>query len=217
MDIIIPCCGESTRYPGETPKWAYRKSSNSMLQMSVMGVRGYDRLFVVHLKKHRKFLQNAVPKDAILIELPEQTGNQCETVYKSLQYIDSTSFVIKDCDNYVDIDLNEINTDFVGHYPLGKMLWMHVSNKSYLKISPDGNLDEMVEKQVISTNFGVGVYGIKDRSQFCKLYMECKHKYFSSVMNDINHSGKIVKCIEVKKYIDWGTIHDWNTYIDNLS
>lgn len=222
MDVIVPICGMSTRYPGDTPKWAYKRRGTSMLQMSVAGLNGYDRLFVVHLKKHRQFISNVVPEGAICIELPEQTNSQVDTIYQSLRYIDSKSFIVKDCDNYVELDVSNLNTDFVGYYPLSKMTWMHVSNKSYLKIQSDNNLDIMIEKEVISTNFGVGVYGIQDRKQFCELFMRYNRsnrnlENMSQIMNYINYSGKMVKCIEVKNYIDWGTIHDWNAYADYLT
>lgn len=210
-DLIVPICGESKRYPGDIPKWALKKNNKSMLQMSVTGISGYDRLFVIHLKKHRELVKQNCPENAILIELEKQTQNQCETIYKGLQYIDSENFVVKDCDNYAELELRKDN--FVGYYRLQRMTWMNVSNKSYLDIDRCFYLKQMIEKCVISTTFGIGVYGIH-RNLFCNIFLRNKPEYFSQVMNIITHNGNKVTCVEAKDYIDWGTIHDWNQYSD---
>lgn len=217
LDLIIPVCGKSTRYPGETPKWALKRNNLSMLQMAVSGLSGYSRLFVVYLKKHKEFIKYSVPENAILVELPEYTSSQCETIYKSLSIIDSNKFVVKDCDNYFKYDLSNIDDNFVGYYKLDNMTWTNVANKSYLEIQDSDYLEKMVEKKMISRNFGVGFYGFQDRNDFCNIYTKDKSEYISSIMDTLIHKGKRVKCLEVKDYIDWGTIHDWNYNKNNCS
>ena len=210
MDLIVPICGLSTRYPGDVPKWALKKHGKTMLEMSLEGIKGYDRLIIPYLKKHRSYILEIAPANAVLLEIEHQTASQCHTIYKTLEMMgDIQSYVVKDCDNYFEVDLTDITGDFIGYYNLNNMTWMNVSNKCYLDIR-QGSLHEIAEKKVISTTFGVGLYGFSRRIDFPKIYMYYKSSYFSEVFQHHMHYGNNVKCIEVKNYKDWGTMHDWN-------
>lgn len=221
MDLIIPICGESTRYPGELPKWAYSINGKTMLEMSIEGISGYNNIYIVYLKKHKHIISslNLDKKNWNLIQLEEQTKSQPETIYKALQLIKCESFSVKDCDNYFEIDL--INNNFITYYKLNDVEYINVKNKSYIEKDINSNLKAIFEKFVMSTEFCTGMYSFLNIDEYNKSFKKLtkfhNNIYMSHIISDMLLNNINFKCVKVKNYIDWGTIKDWREYVNNIS
>lgn len=219
MDIIVPICGESTRFPGTLPKWAYEINGKTMLELSLSGLRGFNKTYIIYLKKHKHLIEHYFKDEKwIFIELPEQTKNQPETVFEGLKQINSDFFAVKDCDNYFELYNPDCN--FVGYYKLNNMTVMNVKNKSYVKLNNENILEAIVEKYVFSTNFCTDIYGFFQKDTFINAYKDFVNDniYMSHLIQCcMSKQKKIFKCVEVKNYQDWGTIEDWNRYVHNIT
>ena len=76
----------------------------------------------------------------------------------------------------------------------------------------------IIEKRVISNIFSVGGYSFNSADEFVETYNLLKTKeelYISTIVQHmlVHHSFSI---LNVKHYIDWGTIEDWQENIKSL-
>jgi len=228
MDLIITAAGQSTRFPDSRPKWLLtHPQGNLMVAESIKGLPydDFEEIHMVVLKEHLEtYGCESGIKDAFgilgirgklrLVILEEPTKNQPETVSKCLSITGrQVSFLIKDTDNYFeskDIIPNSIMT-----YDLMRMNNVNASNKSYVEKNEKGLITNILEKQIISSEFCCGGYSFASPSEFQKNFEEIKHHddlylshvVFQMILNDIAFTTS-----PVEEYFDWGTKKDWDEY-----
>ena len=225
--LILPVAGKSTRFPNVKPKWLSTHPGGSlMITESVKGLNldFFDCVYLVCLHEHEvkyKFT-NGIKKEFSklnikkfkIIYLRTQTNSQPETIYRALQKEKITGFFCaKDCDNYFKLKVTEDN--FTSTSNLNNHTLLNPCNKSYVSHDDNSNINNIVEKQVISSDFCTGCYGFKDAKIFIKYYNKIKkykNLYVSHVIYKMVLEGEIFRTINSENFIDWGTIEDWNTF-----
>lgn len=220
--LIVPMCGKSTRFPGMKPKWLLTHPCGlPMWQVAISDMmHHFDRVILVVLNEHLlKYEPNlhTDPKIEVCV-INEQTINQPETVAKCIEYMGvKGSFVVKDADNYFRV-LQMPDNNFVGYCDITNT--KNPAGKSYLTRTIYGDLLNIVEKQVVSQEFCVGLYGFADADAFLKtfsLYQDepdlyLSHIIYSMLIKQTDHPPHPFTCIPVFGFLDWGTLEDWKEF-----
>ena len=120
----------------------------------------------------------------------------------------SGSFVIKDSDNYVEIGLDSLNKNVVGSVSLAQEKGItNVASKSFLIANDQDIIQRIVEKDVVSNDICVGVYGFSDAQLFVQTYLEldkltCRGElYISHVIARLISSGQVFQKLIASSYV----------------
>jgi hypothetical protein len=227
-NLIVPIAGKSSRFPGLRPKWMLtHPSGNLMVIESILGLNltFFDKIYFVFLREHEeqfKFLKS-LKKDVFeydwgykvhFVQLISETRNQPETVFMAIkQEKIQGSVFIKDSDNQFSAQVTSGNSICV--HDLNHCKSINPSNKSYVKLSDENLVVNIVEKKVISSLFCVGGYGFESTVIFQKTYEKLKDNeglYISDLIFQIIVDGGHFYALHVNNYADWGTIEDWDNY-----
>lgn len=227
MKVIVPCCGLSTRFAGQPPKWtlpAY--DGRPMLCHAVAGLKiDLDDLVVTILAEHEEQfrvtegLGKAFGRSIRIVTLRERTRSQSETVAKTLEAISlDEPFLVKDSDGYFEIneELNK-NDNYICVDSLNNFDSINPRNKSYLQIDQQGLVVNIREKVVISDLFNVGGYYFNNPRLFLEYYHRLSENktawsqeiYVSDVIGAMILSGVPFRAQHTTGYKDWGTIREW--------
>jgi hypothetical protein len=226
-NLILPISGKSSRFPNLRPKWMLtHPNGNFMLIEAIKGLnlKKFKTLYIIALKKQLdefKFkdglenqLHNIGIKNFKIIILEKETESQAETVYEGIKKGKiNGSICIKDCDNFFNIETEDIN--FISTENLSSFKSINAANKSYIKINELGNIINIAEKQIISDSFCTGCYGFQCSNDFIKYFEILKNKkdlYISHIIYRMILDNYIFKTIKCNNYIDWGTKKDWDDY-----
>lgn len=230
--LIIPCAGKSSRFPGMPPKWLLKYPDGElMVKKSIQGLplEKFDRVVVTAVKEHvetynaEKLLEEAfsfLPHGKYnLCVLDDFTSCQSETIYKTLKKCNiSSSFAVKDSDNYIKINLDG-NDNYVAGIDIQSFPREveRLTAKSFLKINDQKIITDIVEKQIVSNYVSIGMYGFDDADLFAKAYEHLKNN--KSIENEIYLSHlisyligtqkRVYSYVEADDYEDWGTSEDW--------
>jgi hypothetical protein len=220
IKVIIPACGESTRFPNTRPKWLLTNpSGKAMVVDSLSGIdlSNVDKVYVTILKKH---IENIVDTSKLIkqfnsnlvefVILNSGTKSQVETVAETIKIKNiNDPIYIKDADNYfIDtvLDGNYVSTFKIS----GKIV---AQNKSYVKKNSMGNIINIAEKSIISDEFCCGGYSFSNSSLFLDLYNKYKYPCISNIIYDsIINNLAIFHTHNVTNYLDWGTIDEWKLF-----
>ncbi len=113
MKIIVPCCGRSSRFPGQPPKWTLpAHDGRPMLCLALAGLSlSLDDLIVTILREHeekydiRAGLAAAFGRPIRVAILDEPTRSQSETIACTVRKMDlHEPFFVKDSDGYFQFD-----------------------------------------------------------------------------------------------------------------
>lgn len=234
--LILPVAGNSSRFPGTRPKFLLtHPSGRPMLVKAVDGLlanQSFDSIIVVGLKEHEQQyncfnslcdeirctcldLGHTVKCFKFLLDQPTQ--NQPETIVKVTEALRITGqIVIKDCDNYFEIS-EMLAGNFVGTYDLSKLSQVNAGNKAYVQFGKSGEIVNIVEKKVIGDKFCCGVYGFRDACEFVDYYHKLSiypNLYISHIIYNMILHGSTFFAKDVSEYIDWGTMEDWNRFVN---
>ncbi|MBN2350336.1 MAG: hypothetical protein JXJ22_15970 [Bacteroidales bacterium] len=228
MNLIVPMAGRSSRFPGVRPKWMLTHPNGKF--MALEAISGFnqdliDRIFFVYLKEHEeqyKFLKGfreeledaGLIKKILMVELPEPTRDQPETVYQAIKRAGIKGpILIKDSDNRFTADIPAGN--FIHYYNLNEAGLIKPKNKSYIATDSFGNVVNIIEKQVISPYFCVGGYGFESAELYTQSLQKINSgadRYISNVIYQALLDKQIFKAEPVRDYNDWGTLEDWERY-----
>lgn len=233
MNLIVAAAGKSTRYPGLRPKWMLvHPNGNLMLTESIKGLNLHDieNIYLGVLKEHlneykcQKGIEDQLDKIGIsnkteLIVLDEPTRNQPETVKEMIELGDiKGSIYIKDADNFFNYNISSSNE--ISVFSLNKMKNVNPSNKSYVIVNENENVENIVEKQVISSMFCCGGYSFESADLFVKSFNKLSDEdglYISHIIFNMILNGAVFHAKEVNNYLDWGTLDDWSRFRDTYS
>lgn len=227
MRLILPVSGLSSRYPGLRPKWLLtHPNGNLMVAESIRGLKPecFDEVVVVCLEEHcreygaaaaleKQFLKTGL-LEKLRVTVIERSESQPHTVYQALvrHAVDGPIF-IKDSDNYFQADPRAGNV--VCYVPIGDLMSVNAANKSYVLLSEDGVIQNIVEKRIISSTFCAGGYGFADAGDFITAFeriRDLEGLYISHVIYQLMVDGRAFHGHRVNGFVDWGTLHDWNDY-----
>lgn len=228
MILIVPMAGKSSRFPNMKPKWMLtHPSGRFMVIESIRGLNLIDfkKIIFVCLKEHedlhgftKGFKEeldglNLLDKSEILY-LDQTTKHQSETVAKAIEaYNIKESIFVKDSDNYFTIEYTGNNT--VCYSDLNSCGLIKPKNKSYISVDEHGLINNIVEKQVISSSFCVGGYGFESAKEFMVYLNKIESEqevYLSNVIFEMILDDKRFSSTAVNSYKDWGTLEDWDRF-----
>jgi hypothetical protein len=231
MKVIVPCCGRSSRFPNQPPKWMLPGHDGRpmiALALSKIGV-SLDDVVVAILRDHEDRYQVTAGLTAtfgrqIRVIIHEQpTKSQAETVALTLQKMAtpagpfSEPFLIKDSDNVFALPKVEEEHNYVCVESLNHFDSINPRNKSYLQVDHKGSVTNIREKVVISDLFNVGGYYFTNPAQFLDMYEKLsanitdwnRELYISDIIGAMILEGVPFRANPVTGYQDWGTVHEW--------
>lgn len=235
MKIIVPAAGKSSRFPNMRPKWLLtHPKGRLMITESLLNLKLSNKVEEVNIIVLSEHLEQYKCKNSLLkeltenlnikiniIELESQTRSQSETIYNGINKANiSGQIFIKDCDNKFSTEIKDGN--HISYVNINKFNIKNLSNKSYLTLDKEKNIIESItEKQIVSNYLCISGYSFLNSDDFLKSYEEIssfeneKEIYVSHVINNLilNHS-KIFNANETHDFVDWGTVTDWEDYID---
>ena len=228
LNLIIPACGKSTRFPNLRPKWLLTHPlGTSMLQESISGLdlTNVVRIVAVVLKQHVDEYQfvdaisQSINDDRFeFVVLDKPTDSQPETIAKAIKKAKIEGAICcKDSDNFFKADISSHVTpiNFVGAIDLRKIGRIDAGNKSYVLTDNKNNIVNIAEKDVISNTFCCGLYGFESAEKYLKYYDSIKDRndiYVSHVIHSMLLAGENFKFEEADDFVDWGTLEDWNKF-----
>lgn len=233
--LIVPMAGKSSRFGGPRPKWmlTHPWSGRFMGIEAVMGLNleAFDQVKFVCLKEHEDrhgFLKgfrgeledNGLGSKSEVLLLEEPTGSQSETVSTAIRTLGTEGFVfVKDADSYFRAEIDAPSNQ-VAYFDLSDCESVSPGSKSYIQVDSNGVLTNIVEKKVLGPLFSVGGYGFESASEFCSVFDKLKglgavgETYLSHVIFEMLLSGSVFLGRRVGDYKDWGTVEDWNRYVE---
>lgn len=227
MLLILPCAGESSRFPGVRPKWLLTQPNGNLMVCDAirnLDLSAIDKIVLIALQKFtagneerikRAFSSAGISHNVEIFSLNEKTNSQPETVTKYLETLSSdVSFFIKDCDNQFTAVLNPENEIVLANVSSAKR--SDVTNKSYCIVNDNLEIISIAEKKIISETFCVGGYSFRSSRQFVESFNEIKHLPDLYVSHVISHMMLNKNAAFFGKtcdgYEDWGTLEDWLSY-----
>jgi len=226
MRVIVPCCGRSSRYPNEAPKWMLpSQDGRPMLWHAISGLEcDLNDIVITVLRDHeskynvREGINAAFGQPITVVVLEDATKSQAETVTKTLEHLDySGRFLIKDSDNRYKIKVSNLHENAVCVDSLNNFDSINPRNKSYIQVDHNDVITNIREKAVISDLFSVGGYGFAEAGQFREYYDRLsvdatewnRELYISDIIGAMTLDGVPFRAHRVEEYSDWGTIHEW--------
>jgi len=235
--LVVPAAGLSTRYGLTRPKFLLQHPfGKTMLTNAIVGLGDLTEMGIkaVHIITLSDFFQDisvAKLNDEIseLIGLPviidmldKPTTSMVETLCIGLSKFESDgSFIVKDCDNKISFNEelmpnsgNAITFIDLAHYPN-----VVASNKSFLKFSYGGILENIVEKKIISSLVNVGCVRFESLSDFlsaAKSINSYGEIYVSDVVRVMLAEGAIFSGVQASEFEDWGTLTEWRSFTNSF-
>lgn len=226
MKVIVPCCGLSTRFPGQAPKWLLpAHDGRPMLCLAISGLEmSLNDLVVTILREHESAyqvtagLEKAFGRPVCVVVLDEQTRSQADTVDQTLAALGlDEPFLVKDSDGYFTLDHLVQDDNYVCVESLNNFDSINPRNKSYLQVDMHGIVTNIREKVVISDLFNVGGYYFTSPEQFRAFYRRLSRDqaawdreiYISDVIGAMILQGIPFRTRRTQGYKDWGTIREW--------
>jgi dTDP-glucose pyrophosphorylase len=226
MKVIVPCCGRSTRFPNQPPKWMLPgHDGRPMLALAISGLAlRLEDVVVAILREHEERFRVIAglkelfgrPLNVVIHEEP--TASQADTVVKTLARLGlEEPFLIKDSDNVFTLDELEQEHNYVSVDSLNNFDSINPRNKSYLQIDHKGAVTNIREKVVISDLFSVGGYYFTRPAQFVQYHDRLvkgtaswnRELYISDIIGAMILDGIPFRARQVSGYQDWGTVHEW--------
>jgi hypothetical protein len=224
MKVIVPCCGRSSRFPGQPPKWTLpAHDGRPMLLLALAGLKfSLDDLVVTILREHEERfgisagLTAAFGRQVQMAILDQPTRSQSETVARTIETLDlDEPIFVKDSDGFFQLDTiafahNFVCVDTLNHFDL-----INPRNKSYVQVDSSDRITTMREKVVISDLFNVGGYFFTSPREFMRYYGVLANQstgselYLSNVIAAMLAENVPFYARRTSGYQDWGTAHEW--------
>ena len=225
--LIVPCLGR--KIINGIPQYLHRHPAGKLLiERSIEGVfsEDYDKVYIILLKEDiETYHANTVIYEELnnypleILTLDKMTKGPAETVYSAIKKAGIFgSVVVKDADNFL-ITEKVPQGNFVAGLDLNT--WErdvhNLRNKSFLIVNEQGNLLDIIEKQVRSDVISLGLYGFKRAEDFVKAYEHLNDEsypisrlYISHIISYlIGYSGRVFHYVPAIEYENWGNERLW--------
>lgn len=227
--LILPVAGKSSRFPNMRPKWLLTMPSGNLMYEEALidfPKREFDRIIVTCLREHldsyasldqlELSAKQKIADNVEFLVLDKPTASHSETVYETLVRSGvNGGFYLKDCDNRFAIEYIKGNS--VASISLNEIDLIDAKNKSYIELDELGYVRNIVEKNVISSDFCCGGYSFASAKKFIESYKRLNglkkqvtgEIYISHVIYDLLLQGEIFRSHRAEKYEDWGTLREY--------
>lgn len=240
INIVLPIAGRGSRFSREgydLPKPLITIHGKPMIEVVVNNVRptGEHRFIFVALQEHldhlgmRETLSRIAP-GCIIVPVKEVTEGAACTVLLAKDYINnSDQLMIANSDQWVDIDINsylaKINSNNVDG--LIMTMWADDPKWSFVGLNKSGEVNNVVEKEVISQEATVGIYNFQRGSDFVNAAEQMIRKnlrvnnefYVAPVYNEMVKNEASIKIFNIGKEYDGmyglGIPSDLNKFLQN--
>tara|TARA_Y100001978_G_scaffold202749_1_gene224971 strand:- start:313 stop:1356 length:1044 start_codon:yes stop_codon:yes gene_type:complete len=232
MKLIIPVAGSSTRYQGTRPKWLLTMPNGQLMiekSLSGLDLENIEEIIIIMLREHTKYIKpkvligilkkiSNIPTNIFLLD--ETTVSQPSTISK---YLKSSSldfdFFIKDSDNYFEFKPKSGNS--VSFVDLGNIDLVDAGSKSYIAKNNFDEIEQIVEKKVISDIFCCGGYGFKSSKEFLATYEGLggdgnKDLYISHLIQKKLLDGSTFHAYEAFSYESYGTLVEFRNCVKEV-
>jgi hypothetical protein len=227
MEVIIPCAGLSSRFPGLRPKYLLTDYSGKMMieraaapyidryPVTIAILAQHDRIF-----NSQEKLREVFGDRVNIVVLDEPTSGPAETVYKtiSMSGMDpASSILIKDSDSFYSSTIAQGNAIYVCNLHKNQQ-FKNVHAKSYTITNDQGIIVGVVEKKIVSDNFCAGGYQFESAAAYVKAFEEIQQSdqelFVSHIIDHmIAREGVFVEQ-QVTDMIDVGTATEWFEFND---
>ncbi|NTS76930.1 NTP transferase domain-containing protein [Catenovulum sp. SM1970] len=196
LNIVVPMAGRGSRFAKEgykDPKPLIDVNGKHMIEVVINNLKPnceHRFIFVCqreHVEKYdldNVFQDNCENYEVVCID--EITEGAAITVLKARVFINNDNpLMIANSDQWVDMDINSYLADIKQRKLDGSMLTMKADDPkwSYAKVSDNGLVTKVIEKEVISDEATVGIYNFNSGELFCE-YAD------KMVKNDIRSNGE---------------------------
>ena len=179
LNIVVPMAGRGSRFQqaGFTvPKPLIPIFGRPMTQVVIDNLRPYRRHRFIFIVQREIVLQHGInrllrqwaPGCEIILLDGITEGAACTVLTAKSLIDDDNPMMIANCDQYVDIDIN----DYLAHMDRSRAdgqimtMWADHPKWSYVRFGRDGAACEVVEKQVVSNEATVGIYNYRRGRDF---------------------------------------------------
>jgi dTDP-glucose pyrophosphorylase len=179
MNIVIPMAGHGSRFTKagyRNPKPLIDILGKPMIQWVTENLKPKmpHRFIFICQKEHLAFyslgdLLESLAPGCEIIEVSQVTQGAACTVLLAKQLINNQyPLMIANCDQYIDIDINEYLQELERTTADGLIMTMkaHDPKWSFIKLNANNEITEVVEKKVVSDEATVGIYNYKHGSDF---------------------------------------------------
>ena len=233
--LVVPAAGKSSRFKTIKPKWLLTHPDGNLMIFHALKSFQKSNVDVLIITREdifvnfnvKELLENALSELKLNINIvtTPETKHAVETVLLGLEKFDSikkyNKIIIKDSDNYVDgmPPIDELNENFSVGLDLRQFSIKNVANKSFMRISEQGYIEDFVEKSIISNHISLGCHSFLNIEMFISLCHELIEQtkynskielYFSNVVALAISRGYKFKYLSASEYCDYGTHGDWN-------
>jgi len=236
--LIVPAAGFSTRFNLGRPKMLLQHPNGvTMLTAAIENLANQldaDRDQVIIVMKEEFFvnlsfqkLQNELDTrikiKVKVILLQHDSSSMVETIITGIRDLEvDDSIIIKDSDNFMDINLNEfINYEnAIAALSIRSSKLRNILNKSFIVSNQDNCMIDIFEKQVKSDLINIGLVKFGKASDFikyAKLVQSQNEIYVSDVLKKALDDNQIFNIIFANNFEDWGTQEDWLDYLSKYS
>ena len=223
--LILPCGG--SEFEKINPAFLDRVDNTPKLFKSIenIDIQKIQKVYIILFEN--KYIENQCEvlnhwigdrTDLYKYIVIKPTESVVETVYELTKTLDDCELYIKDYDDTFELKNDDLNPNSVYYYSLNNGGITDVEKKSYLRIDPINTVLNIVEKDVISSNFCVGLYSFNSSNLFNKTFEKLrknklKNLFISHVIYDMILNGERFTAVSVKNYIDWGSDDLWQNYV----
>ena len=179
INIVLPIAGRGSRFAEagfELPKPLILVHGKPMIEVVVNNIRPLceHRFIFVALKEHLDHLGmeetlNRIAPGCIIIPVTEVTEGAACTVLLARKFIDNNDqLMMANSDQWVDIDINDYLSlmDDKKVDGLIMTMWADDPKWSFVGFNKEGQVNNVVEKEVISNEATVGIYNFQKGSDF---------------------------------------------------
>jgi dTDP-glucose pyrophosphorylase len=181
INIVLPIAGRGSRFVEagfKLPKPLIPVHGIPMIEVVVNNIRpSVEHQFIfVALKEHLDHLGmtdtlNRIAPNCIIVPVTDVTEGAACTVLLARNLIDNNDhLMLVNSDQWIDVDINRYLKEIENKESDGLIMtmWADDSKWSYVGFNDNGDVNRVVEKQVISNEATVGIYNFRHGADFVK-------------------------------------------------
>ena len=230
--LILPCAAPSPTASSSRPKWLLTTPDGDLLvrrAAASLPASQVSRTVIVLLREMNerwgidKALKRAFDSNVECILLDQPTSGPAETVRRAIDIAElSGPICIKDSSSHFTMHKDLPEKSFVSVADANAMPAMsRPGTKSYVRLNEQGLISSIVEKNVVSNLFSVGLYGFAETEAFVEGYdrlvaglLSGRHIFVSHVVASLLPTH-IFEPSYIDRLVDIKTGGDWAAYRAN--